>query len=165
MVADLNNLHGWHHDDYEVAKDHIIRQMGSMDGLEVFGRQVLVGVYVRPMMNPRNGWIVTEKEQRQDWYESKVVLVLAHGPDAFTGDDSYLQATYPRGERPKVGDWLFQNANSGIQMNFCGDNADRVKYEDRRGEPQALYANDGWPVRIVTDDTFLGRLTKPHSVV
>lgn len=165
MVADLNNLHSWHHDDYEVAKQHILQQMGSMDGLEIFGRQVLVAVYVRPCVNPRTGWTVTEKEQQKDWYEGKVVLIVAHGPDAFTGTPEYIAATYPRAEAPHVGQWMFQNANTGIQMNFCGDNALRVQYEDRRGELQNLYPNDGWPVRIVTDDGFLGRLTRPHAVV
>lgn len=165
MVANVDSLHGWHHDDYDLAKEHMIRQMGSLDGLRVFGRQVLVAVYVRPCVNTRTGLTFPEKEQMKDWYESKVVLVIAHGPEAFTGDESYLNATYPDGIPPKVGDWLFQNANAGIQISFCGDGAERVQYEDRRGEMQNLYPSTGWPVRFTEDNGFLGSLTKPHTVV
>lgn len=164
MAADVGQLHGWGHDDYEIAKQHIREQLGSMDNLEVFGRQVLVGVYVRPVRNPRTGLTVTEKEQQKDWYEGKVVLVLAHGPSAFSGDDDYIAATYPHGA-PRVGDWLFQNANSGIQISFMGDDAKRVQYEDRHGEKHPLYPSDGWPVRIVLDDDFLGRVGRPTAVV
>ena len=164
MSDTASKLHGWRHDDYEVAKEHIWQQLGSLDGLEVFGRQVLVGVYTRPAFNTRSGLMFTEKEQRNDWYEGKVVLVLAHGPDAFKGTENWLKSTYP-GDAPKIGDWLFQNANTGIQFSFRGDGAQRVTYEDRRGEQQPVYPGDGWPVRIVNDDGFLGRLREPHSVV
>lgn len=165
-MADITSaLHGWGHEDYDVAKDHIRRQLGSMDGLEVFGRQVLVAVYTRPALNSRTGMHHTPKQQEKDWYEGKVVLVLAHGPGAFKGTDGYLAETYPNGKAPKVGDWLFQNANSGIQFSFCGDNAERVKYRDRHDEEHDLYPSDGWQVRIVLDDGFLGSILKPNSVV
>lgn len=165
MTADMSRLHGWGHEDYEVAKEHIWRQLGSMDSLEVFGRQVLVGVYVRPVVNARTGITVTENEQKKDWYEGKVVLVLRCGPSAFSGDDGYIASMYGDKGVPGVNDWLFQNANTGIQFSFCGDGAERVMYEDRRGEPQQLYPSDGWQVRIVLDDGFLGRIPRPTSVV
>lgn len=158
-------LHKWGHEDYEVAKEHIWRQIGKLDELEIFGRQVLVAVYTRPAFNARTKMHHTEADQRKDWYEGKVGLVLAMGPDAFTGDDSYIKQTYGKAGAPVVGQWLFQNANTGIQFSICNDGAERVKYEDRHGEPHALYPGDGWPVRIVSDDGFLGRIVKPHSVV
>lgn len=161
----LNNLHAWHHDDYDLAKQHIFDQLGSLDGLEIFGRQVLVGVYVRPAMNPRNGWTVIESRQQEDWYQGKVALIIALGPDAFVGDESYRKANFPDGIAPKVGDWMFMNASTGMQMNMCGDGAVRVQYEDRHGDMQNMYPNDGWPIRTLLDDGFLGRLTKPHHIV
>lgn len=165
MVADVSHLHGNHHEDYEVAKQHIFAQLGTLSGLALFGRQVLVAVYVRPAVNPRTGLTSIEKKQQEDWYESKVVLVIDHGPEAFMGDESYMQATFPGGVPPKIGDWLFQNAGTGIQMSMCGDDAERVKYKDRHGDEQSMYPSDGWPVRIVTDASFLGILLKPHQVV
>ena len=164
MVANLANLHNWGHEDYDEAKRDIFAQLGRLD-LEIFGRQVLVGVYVRPAYNARSKLHATGDEQKKDWWENKVVLVLAHGPDAFTGDDGYMKANYPDGRRPRIGDWLFQNANQGMSMNFKGDGAERVKYEDRRGEMQDRYPDEGWPVRIVMDDSFLGRVMKPNQVI
>ena len=66
---------------------------------------------------------------------------------------------------PKVGDWLMQNANSGLQMSICNDGAKRVKYEDRHGEKHDMYPGDGWPVRVMRDDDFIGRVGKPATVV
>jgi hypothetical protein len=160
-----SKLHGWGHEDYEVAKAHIWAQLGSLDGLEVFGRQVLVGVYTRPALNKRTGLTFTEREQQNDWHEGKVVLVLAHGPDAFSGDADWIKQTYGANGAPRIGEWLFQNANTGIQFSICGDGAERVQYTDRRDDKHALYPGDGWPVRIVLDDGFLGRLLKPNTVV
>ena len=165
MTADVSALHNWGHEDYQDAKDHIFQQLGRLD-LEIFGRQVLVGVYTRPAYNQRSKLTFTGREQEKDWIEGKVVLLLAHGPDAFQGDDGYLQATYGGADKvPKIGDWLFQNASTGIQFSFKGDNAARVKYEDRRGELQDAYPSEGWPVRILLDDGFLGRVIRPTSVV
>lgn len=165
MTDVASALHGWGHEDYEVAKDHILRQLGSMDNLEIFGRQVLVAVYVRPAENKRSGLTATAKRQEADWYEGKVVLVLRAGPSAFTGDDGYLESMYGERAAPIAGDWLFQNANTGIQFSFCGDGAERVQYQDRHGDSHPMYPSDGWQVRIVMDDGFLGRIPKPTSVV
>jgi hypothetical protein len=165
-MADVASaLHGWGHEDYEVAKDHIYRQLGSIDNLEVFGRQVLVAVYVRPAENKRTGLSFTAKKQEADWYEGKVVLVIRAGPSAFSGDDSYIESMYGDQPPPQPGDWLFQNANTGIQFSFQGDGSERVKYEDRHGETHDMYPGDGWQVRIVMDDGFLGRIPRPTSVV
>lgn len=165
-MADVASaLHGWGHEDYEVAKDHIRRQLGSFDGLRIFGRQVLVAVYVRPAFNARTGVHHTPKHQEADWYEGKVVLLLKVGPSAFTGEPDYLRSMYGEGSPPKPGDWLFQNANTGIQISFCGDNAERVQYEDRHGDKHPLYPSDGWQVRMTLDDGFLGGLDRPTSVV
>ncbi len=165
-MADIaSNLHGWGHEDYEVAKDHIRRQLGSLDNLEVFGRQVLVAVYVRPVENKRTGLTATPKQQEADWYEGKVVLVIKAGPSAFTGTEDYLIEMYGDRPPPAAGDWLFQNANTGIQFSFKGDGAERVQYEDRHGEMHPMYPSDGWQVRIVLDDGFLGRIPRPTSVV
>jgi len=164
VVDVAGSLHKWGHEDYEVAKEHIHLQLGNLDGLEVFGRQVLVAVYTRPALNARTKMHHTEKDQQKDWYEGKVVLVLKTGPDAFNGDESYLRATYGDRPAPVPGDWLFQNANTGIQFSMNNDGV-RVKYKDRHDEEHPLYPGEGWPVRIVNDDGFLGRVVKPHSVV
>jgi len=165
-MADVaSGLHGWGHDDYEVAKRHIFDQLGSFDGLEVFGKQVLVAVYVRPAMNPRTGLTFTEKRQMEDWVQGKVVMVVMHGPDAFSGDEDFVNGMWGPNGPPKVGQWLFVNPAQGQQFSFQGDGSIRVKYLDRHDESHDLYPGDGWPVRILQDDAFLGRLIRPTSVV
>lgn len=158
-------------DDYTMAKLHITQMLGDISDLDIFGRNVLVGVYVRmntmPIVMPdgsKRELYLSVKEVTEDAYQGKVVLVLKCGPDAFRGEDSYIKAMFD-GVPPKPGDWLFANANSGIQVNICGEGMSRPQGVDRRGEPFDLYEWDGWWCRIISDEQFLGRLERPHSVV
>jgi hypothetical protein len=105
------------------------------------------------------------KEIKEDWYQHKVVLILKAGPDAFTGEDSYLRAMFGDASPPRAGEWVFANASAGIQVNIAGDGASRPQTVDRRGEVMDLFEWDGWPCRIMTDENVLGRLEKPHSVI
>ncbi len=59
-------LHRYKHNNYEVAKDHIRRQLGSIEDFELFGQEVLVAVYVRPLRNPGSGLTISEKMQGED---------------------------------------------------------------------------------------------------
>lgn len=152
--------------DYEVAKSHINQMVGSMDHFEVFARQVIVGVFTRPNVTPK-GFFLPVSEIKEDWWQHKVVLLLKAGPEAFKGDDegTYHRATFGDHAAPAVGDWLIMNASSGMQINWCGDGASRPQGKDHAGRTVDLFEWDGWPCRIVADDCFLGRLTKPHNLV
>jgi hypothetical protein len=164
-MADVTRLHKWHHDDYNVAKEQIWKAIGDISGIDVLARQVLVAVYVRPDVNPATGVYQTIGGMKEDWWQGKSVLVLKCGPGAFLGDESYLRATFPDGKMPQPGDWMFANANSGIQISLFGEGAERIMGVDRRGDMIPIYDWDGWPCRIIPDEQFLGRLTKPHSIV
>jgi hypothetical protein len=159
----LTRHHRPFYDDYEVAKAHILQALGDISETDIFGRNVLVGVFCRPNRTP-NGVYLPVTEMREDWWQHKVVLVLLKGPEAFEGADSWLKAKFP-GEPPKPGDWLFAPANAGIQINLHGDGGTRPQGIDHRGEVMDMFQWDGWPCRIIPDDQFLGRLTKPHSVI
>lgn len=158
-------LHKHHHADYTVAQEHIRRQIGNLD-LELFGRDVLVAQYVRPLENPKTGWTTTGAKQREDAIQGKIVMVVALGPSAFDGDDAYKAATFGPGGPPKVGDWLMTRATDGHPTNICGEDAEVVKYEDRHGERHNAYDwESGWPCRVINDENFMGRVLNPHSVV
>ena len=161
-------LHKYHHADYEVAKDHMRRQLGRLD-IELFGRQVLVGIYIPPLFAGPNGLQISDKMQAENVYQGKIVLVLKTGPGAFGAldDESYRTAVYGCEDAvPSVGDWLMVNAVAGEPTNFCGPNAETFMAEDRRGDPTKLYHWDaGWPCRIIMDDSFIGRVTNPHNVI
>lgn len=166
---------GRHHrpfyDDYDVAKMHILQALGDLSDLDIFGRQVACAVFIRPNTMPitmpdgtKSVLYLPIKEVKEDFYQNKTVLVLKCGPEAFTGEENYLTAMYG-GFVPAPGEWLFANANSGIQVNLVGDGASRPQSVDRRGEPLDIFEWDGWPCRIMSDDNFLGRIAKPHQIV
>lgn len=172
------------YDDYTVAKMHIMQAIGDITDLDLFGRQCLVAVFVKPGIT-RTGIKLPMMDQKNDWWEHKVVLLLKTGPDAFKGTPGYIASMYggtvvqqedpedpskmidvlTEDFRPKLGEWLFANANAGIQTSIMGDGASRPQGVDHRGDPEDLFEWDGWPCRIIQDDQFLGRLPKPHQVV
>lgn len=160
------------YDDYNVSKMHIMQAVGDLSEMDIFGRQVLVAVFVRPntmtIKKPDGSsamLYLPVKEIREDWYQHKVVMVLKCGPDAFKGEDSYLKAQFGSADPPEPGEWLFANANSGIQINIAGEGATRPQGVDQRGEPFDIFEWDGWPCRLLADDQFLGRLERPHQVI
>jgi hypothetical protein len=161
-------LHKYHHADYEVAKDHMRRQLGSLD-LLLFGRQVLVGIYIPPLFGGTSSLQISDKMQAENVYQGKIVLVLKTGPAAFGAldDESYRAALYgDEAGVPKIGDWLMVNAVAGEPTNFCGPGAETIFAENRRGDPEKVYHWEaGWPCRIIMDDSFIGRVTNPHNVV
>jgi hypothetical protein len=163
-MANVSELHTRHHDDYETAKREIHQSLGSIEDIEVFGRQVLVACYVRPAKGA-NGLYATVKTQTEDVYMGKAVLILKCGPDAFQGDDGFKAAMFGDMPVPAAGDWMFVRPQDGVGVNLCGDGASRPKGEDFRGNQIDLYEWDGWPCRMISDDAFLGRMNKPHEVV
>lgn len=168
-TAKFSDSVGRHHrpffDDYSVAQNLIAQAIGDINDIDIFGRQVLCGVFCRPNVTP-GGIYISTKEVKEDWYQHKVVLVLKCGPEAFTGAKSYHDATFGKDvARPVAGDWLIVNASAGIQISLCGDGAQRPQGKDHRGQPMDIFEWDGWPCRIIGDDNFLGRLTQPHNVV
>lgn len=158
------------YDNYEICKAHIRQMLGNIDGedgLLLFGRQVAVAVYCRPNVTPV-GLYLPVKEIKEDWWQHKVVMVVKTGPDAFgerTGTESWHQSMFGDYRRPQVGDWVFSNAASGLQINLCGDGGSRPQGIDHLGRSFDLFEWDGWPVRIMTDDMLIGRIGKPHQIV
>lgn len=171
-MADTSYLHEWNHGDYEVAKDHIYKQLGDISGeIDVFGRKVLVAVYVRPSENPNTKVHAPPQLQMEDVIQGKTVLILMCGPSAFDGDDEYLASMYPGGKPPGPGEWVFLNSVEGTPMSIYGAGAERVTIEvpsRREGEAPdqvPLYPFKGWQCRIIEDDSILGRIKTPNMVV
>lgn len=165
-------------EDYSVSKSHILQAIGDYSGCRLMSRQCLVAVFVKPNITPGGIWQPLS-EVKNDWWENKTVLLLAHGPDAFHGDDAYYDAMFGipdmesggpvvgsgRKNRPRIGEWLYANASEGLQTSLCGEGASRPQGTDRRGDTIDLYEWDGWPCRIIPDDRFLQWVDKPHHVI
>jgi hypothetical protein len=166
MEVSYSRLHNWHHDDYDLVKEHIHRQIGDLSQNRLFGRQVLCAIYIRPQRNPKTGIEYTDKAQAEDIAQGKTMLILQTGPSAFTGDPELLQEMYGPEGPPQIGDWVFARANVGESMHICLDGAEIVTYRDRRDEERNSYCFErGWPCRVLTDNTLIGQTAKPHQVV
>lgn len=166
-MADQSYLLDWHHDDYELAKSHIFRQLGDYHKeIEVWGRDVLIAVYIRPLLKPGTLIQSTQAQQKEDQFQGKVGMVLMLGPEAFKGTAEWMAAKFGASSPPAVGDWLFCPANDGMALQMAGSGAERVlETLPGRREPEELYPWAGWNCRIIRDDLFIGRVKNPHMVV
>lgn len=162
--ATVTALHGWHHDSYDEAVAQIHQALGSIDDIEVFGRQVLVACYIRPKRTGK-GLYMTTKQQTEDIFQGKAVLILKMGPDAGKGTPEFIAATWGAKGAPAVGDWVFLRSSDGLPISLVGDGAKRIQARDHEDNQIDVFEWDGWPCRIITDESIVGRMNKPHSVV
>lgn len=165
----VSQLHKHGHADYAQAVKDIHQALGDITKEDIWGRQVLCAVYVRPN-ETQSGVCVPTSAQEEDIWQGKALLVLKIGPSAFSGQDSYLKATFPAGEDgnpivPQVGDWLFAKPNDGVPMSIMGEGASRPQGKDYRGNEVDKFEWDGWPCRILQDDSFFGKMSAPHKIV
>lgn len=66
----------------ENAKETILKSVGSLEGIDVFGDMVLLAIYIRPEKT-KGGIIRPQSNVVEDIWQGKVGLVLKWGPDAF----------------------------------------------------------------------------------
>lgn len=118
------------------AKKAIFNQVASsLDGVEVIGDMVLVGVYIRP---EKVGSIYRPQTNvQEDVWQGKVGVVLKWGPDAFRAEDGavYDQAV-------AVGEWGVFRVGDGWQMHI----------------------ND-YPCRLVKDTNFRLKVKDPSIIL
>lgn len=177
FATGVSRHHRRSYDDYDIAKAHILQAVGDISDMQIIGRKVLLGVFIRPNTTS-TGLFLGTKEPQEDQYQHKAALILKLGPGAFSGADSYLDEMFGerdengdliagsgRSGRPRIGDWIFANASAGIQINLAGDGCSRPQGRDPIGRTIDLFEWDGWPCRVVEDDCFLGRVVNPQSVV
>lgn len=125
-----------------VSKSHNPRQaildfVGDLDGFEVMGDRVLVGIYMRPEKS-KGGVYRPDTNKVEDLWQGKVGLILKLGPNAFINPDTgekYEQALTP-------GDW-------GVF--FVGD-----------GKPMEV---NGAACRLVKDVSFVAKIEDPEMVL
>ena len=102
----------------------ILDKVGNLKGFELFGNQVLVGVYLRPDKSKdikRDDGTVTnlyipDQTRVEDRYQGKASLVLAKGPSAFVSDTNYSF----NGQSVEVGDWIAIFVSDGRQIQING---------------------------------------------
>jgi len=67
-------------------REEILKRVGSLEGVEVFGNDLLVAIYERPTRT-KSGIYMPETTVGEDKYQGKAMLVLKMGPTCFLDDD------------------------------------------------------------------------------
>lgn len=106
-------LHSSRHD--RDPKDLIREEIGSLEGYDLSGHQVLVAIYVRPGKTG-GGLLRHDSELREDEYQGKVGLIIKMGPLAFTD----LGPAWPDERVPQIGDWVGFRQMEGVSRAING---------------------------------------------
>ena len=138
-------------DDYDLAKRQILQHIGDISNHRVFGRIVMVAMFVRPRLSVGRSIEITEEMQAEDIYQGKTGLIVGMGPGAFQGDDSYIAAMFGKNPHPAIGDWVVFHPNAGTHISLCGEGGTRAEVQIN-GVTRDAFPWDGWPVRYMADD-------------
>lgn len=111
--------------------------VGNLDGVEIIGDMVLVGIYIRPEKTA-GGIIRPTINKQEDVWQGKVGLVLKLGPDAFCNPETGIQYT----QHVNVGEWCVFKVGDGW----------------------SLHIND-YPCRLVRDTSIRLKVKDPNVVL
>lgn len=118
--------------------EEILKSVGDLSKYELFGNQVLIGVYKRPEKT-QSGIYISEQTRQEDEYQGKAGLVLALGPSAFVSDANYDF----KGQSVKVGDWVAIFVTDGRKLMLGGGQLCRIVEDQfirmRIPAPDAVY--------------------------
>lgn len=89
----------------------ITRDIGDLSNFEIFGTQILLGIYERPEKT-KSGLYLSDQTRQEDRYQGKAALVLKKGPKAFVSDHNYDFGT----QNVEVGDWVAVFVSDGRQI-------------------------------------------------
>lgn len=84
------------------------KELGSLEGIEIFHNQVLAAVYIRPEKTA-GGIMLPETVRGEDRYQSKVGLIVKTGPNAFVDPEG----VWFKDVDLKVGDWVIFRPSDG----------------------------------------------------
>src|SRR6516225_9644376 len=90
----------------EDPKEVILRKVGDISGLKVWGNDVLVAIYQRPEQT-KGGLFITDEARDEDKSQGKVGLVIKMGPVAYVDDEGRKYRDI------NVGDWVVGRAGDG----------------------------------------------------
>jgi co-chaperonin GroES (HSP10) len=101
-------------------KQALLDRVGDLSGIEVFGSDVVVAVYMRPERT-RAGIILTDNMRSEDAFQGKVGLIVKMGPTA------YCDETGNKFRDINVGDWAVFRASDGFPVTLTASNSVSTK--------------------------------------
>jgi co-chaperonin GroES (HSP10) len=128
-------------------KEVILERVGDLEGVEIFGADVMVAIYERPNKT-KSGIILTDTTTGEDLHQGKIGLIVKKGPLAWVDDDN---VTFRDEDRCDVGDWVFFRPSDGW----------RATLNTMRG---ALSKDNLVNLRIVKDTAIRGRVSHPDFI-
>lgn len=125
-------------------REAILKKVGTLDGVEVFGNDILVAIYKRPEKT-KSGLILTANTLNEDVHQGKVGLVLKMGPTSYLDDDGNKFRDI------KEGDWVVFRPTDGWRVTL--------------NTLQGTYSKDDTvDCRIVSDISIRSRVSDPDLV-
>lgn len=167
----------WHHDDPEQARKEILSAVGDISWLQLFGSQVLLGDYMRPVTT-RGGIITRSAEQNEDIFQGTIGMILAIGPQAWratrsttrlvpmtVGDKEVVEVEVAGdeerfgGELPKVGDFVYCRPQDTVMCAIKGPGSRMLEDKGHKREFQ------GWPCKLVFARDIYAKVALPHAIL
>lgn len=93
----------------EDPREIILRRTGGLEGVEVFGNDMLVAIYKRPEKT-KLGIILVDNTRSEDVHQGKVGLVLKMGPTCFLDEEG------SKFRDIKEGDWVVFRPSDGWRV-------------------------------------------------
>ena len=125
-------------------KQALLDRVGDLNGIDVFGSDMLVAIYKRPEKT-KSGLILTDTTRKEDIYQGKVGLVVKMGPFAYVDDDGNKFRDI------NVGDWIVFRPSDGWQVTL-------------NTLQRSISKDDTVDCRIVGDGSVRMRVTDPDYV-
>lgn len=144
--------------DLEDSVKEMDEALGDISGLEVFGNEVLIGVFCRATKT-KSGFMVGSIAKEDVW-QGKVGRILKIGPDAFPEND----ATF-NGRKPEVGDWVYHNINEATIQHFYAGPGSQMRVDKGPAGSDQVRGWSGWPIRLVVGSRIYGRVTRPETIL
>jgi len=127
----------------EDPREAILKKVGDVSGVEVFGNDILVATYIRPNKTKSGIWL-SDQMAGEDLYQGKVFLVLKLGPTA------YLDESGEKFRDIKEGDWIVARSSDGWQVTL--------------NSTESVTSRDAVPCRIISDLNIRCRISHPDII-
>lgn len=125
-------------------REAVLNKVGTLEGIEVFGNDILVAIYKRPEKT-KSGLILTANTLNEDVHQGKVGLVLKMGPTSYLDDEGNKFRDI------KEGDWVVFRPSDGWRVTL--------------NTLQGTYSKDDTvDCRIVSDVAIRSRVSDPDLV-
>ena len=128
----------------EDPREAILKRVGDLSGVEIFGSEILLAIYKRPEKT-KSGILLVDTTRGEDVHQGKVALVIKMGPFA------YVDADGNKFRDIKEGDWVVVRPSDGwrVTLNTLQNSVSR---------------DDTVDCRIVSDANVHMRVAEPDLI-